>query len=160
MTHSVTRKQFIKGSCWCRRRFPAKDKAGDPKKHFTNATGDMELTMYLGRPTLVCIYDVSKALSHSPVPVRWRPVLATGGCTGVCRASESTCIVSFRLFSNREKIREDKYTALAVVQATLLKILRVPSGIPLLAIPNRILIGLLGPLRFLSLVPKRPGYSR
>jgi len=36
MTHSVARKQFVKA-------LPKKERAALPKKHFTNATGDMKL---------------------------------------------------------------------------------------------------------------------
>lgn len=67
------------GAC---QELPGRDKAVHPKERFTNATGDMKLTMYLRRPT--CVYvDLSKPLSHAPASVRPRSALATGGCIGV-----------------------------------------------------------------------------
>lgn len=63
------------------RRFLEGIRRSTPKEHFTNATGDMKLSTYVG---LQCVYvDLSKPLSHPPASARPRSALATGGCTGV-----------------------------------------------------------------------------
>lgn len=94
--------------CWHRSRCVRKGIEGPAKKHFTNATGDMKLTMYLRRPTAshtckmyacasvhvtdsklfraLCFF-LSFSFSHFLSLYAGRPrsgsMVATGGCTGM-----------------------------------------------------------------------------
>ena len=96
-----------------------------PSRRSANATGDMKLSTYV--VGLRCVYvDLSKPLSRPPSRllglVRCQQLVVAPAC----RASETACIVSFRLFSNREKIREDKGAGLGYGPTCSSKNLRPP----------------------------------
>lgn len=139
MTHSVARKQFVKASVGVAQ----EGTSGLSKEtlYECNRRYETMYYIYVGLQHVKC--ELARRCQKFKAPSRsqslflsfprsmlldltliaWQQLVVAPAC----RASDTTCIVSFRLFSNREKIREDKRTALATVQGRSCRILWLPS---------------------------------